>query len=100
MGVADSAGKPRPVLIVQDDSFDATVSVSICPLVTTAVDIPVMRIPVRATQTSGLRQDSVLEIDKITTVSRSKLGEYQGRVDEENLIQFGRSALVFLGVAG
>ena len=100
MGVADSAGKPRPVLIVQDDSFDATVSVSICPLATTAVDTQVMRIPVRATQTSGLRQDSVLVIDKITTVSRSKLGEYQGRVDEENLIQFGRSALVFLGVTG
>ena len=29
-GDKDYAGKPRPVVIVQDDSFDATDSISIC----------------------------------------------------------------------
>ncbi|MGL5929638.1 MAG: type II toxin-antitoxin system PemK/MazF family toxin, partial [Dermatophilaceae bacterium] len=27
-------GKPRPVVIVQDDRFDATSSVTVCPLTT------------------------------------------------------------------
>jgi mRNA-degrading endonuclease toxin of MazEF toxin-antitoxin module len=29
-GGKDYAGKPRPVVIVQDDSFDATDSITIC----------------------------------------------------------------------
>jgi len=29
-GGKDHAGKPRPVVIVQDDSFDATDSITIC----------------------------------------------------------------------
>ena len=99
-GGSDFLGKPRPVLIVQDDLFDATSSVTICPLTTTVVDAPLIRVPVRATETSGLQQDSTLMIDKITTVRRSKLGRRLGRVDEELLLKFGRSALVFLGVAG
>lgn len=99
-GGSNFAGKPRPVLIVQDDRFDATRSVTICPLTTTAVDAPLIRVPVRATETSGLQQDSTPVIDKITTVRRSKLGQCLGRVDEQLLLQFGRSALVFLGVAG
>jgi mRNA interferase MazF len=29
-GGKDYAGKPRPVVIVQDDSFDGTASITIC----------------------------------------------------------------------
>ena len=31
-GGKDYAGKPRPVVILQDDSFDATNSITICAL--------------------------------------------------------------------
>jgi len=27
-------GKPRPVLVIQDDSFDATASITVCPFTT------------------------------------------------------------------
>jgi mRNA interferase MazF len=30
-GGPDDAGKPRPVVILQDDAFDATLSITICP---------------------------------------------------------------------
>jgi mRNA-degrading endonuclease toxin of MazEF toxin-antitoxin module len=33
-GGKDYAGKPRPVVIVQDDSFDATDSITVCPFTT------------------------------------------------------------------
>ena len=37
------SGKPRPVVIVQDDRFDATASVTICPLTTNLVEAPLVR---------------------------------------------------------
>jgi mRNA interferase MazF len=60
-------GKPRPVLIVQDDRFDATASVTVCPFTTSPVDAPLIRIPVEPTDTNGLDRPSSLMIDKITT---------------------------------
>ena len=33
-GGKDYAGKPRPVVIVQDDSFDATDSITVCAFTT------------------------------------------------------------------
>jgi hypothetical protein len=32
------AGEPRPVVIVQDDRFDATASITVCPLTTSPLD--------------------------------------------------------------
>ena len=34
------AGKPRPVVIVQDDRFDVTASVPVCSLTSNPVDAP------------------------------------------------------------
>lgn len=60
------ASKPHPALIVQDDRFDATDFITVLPLRTTAVDAPLLRIALRATATTGIRQDSYVMIDKLT----------------------------------
>jgi mRNA interferase MazF len=39
-GGKDYAGKPRPVVIVQEDSFDATDSITICAFTTDETDAP------------------------------------------------------------
>ena len=65
------AKKPRPALIVQDDRFDATDSLTVCPFTSTEVDAPLLRVPVTADEENGLDQDSFLMVDKITTVRRS-----------------------------
>ncbi len=39
-------------------------------------------------------------VDKIATISKSKLGTRLGRLDGEELLRFDRAALVFLGMAG
>ena len=39
-GGKDYAGKPRPAVILQDDSFDATNSVTICAFTTDETDAP------------------------------------------------------------
>jgi mRNA interferase MazF len=93
------SGKPRPVLIVQDDHFDATASVTVCPFTTSPVDAPLIRIPVQPSDTNGLDRLSSLMVDKITTVPRSGLGERLGRLRDEELVQLNRSLIVFLGLA-
>ncbi|MBK8083714.1 MAG: type II toxin-antitoxin system PemK/MazF family toxin [Devosia sp.] len=99
-GSGDYAGKPRPALILQDDSFSATQSVTICPFTTDPTDAPLVRVPVAPSSANGLREPSRLMIDKLTTVQRSRLGERLGVVDEAVLVQVARAVVVFLGIAG
>lgn len=93
------SGKPRPVLIVQDDRFDASASVTVCPFTTSPVDAPLIRIPIEPTDTNGLDRPSSLMVDKITTMPRSGLGERLGRLRDDELVQLNRSLMVFLGLA-
>lgn len=39
-------------------------------------------------------------IDKITTVSKTKLEAHVGRLSDEDMIRVNRAVLVFLGLAG
>jgi mRNA interferase MazF len=92
-------GKPRPVVIVQDNRFDATASVTVCPLTTNPVDAPLVRIPIEPSDNNGLDRPSSLMVDKITTVPRTGLGERLGRLRDDELVQLNRSLTVFLGLA-
>ncbi len=93
-------GKPRPVVIVQDDRFDVTDSVTVCAFTTDPTEAPLIRLPVQPDQLNGLRTRSSLMVDKITTVPRSKLGERIGRLGDEDMVRLGRAVLVFFGLAG
>ena len=94
------AGKPRPVVIVQDDRFDATTSVTVSAMTTDPTDAPLFRLVVEPDTSNQLRETSRLMVDKITTVPRAKLGERIGRLSEEDTLRLGRAMLVFLGLAG
>ena len=93
-------GKPRPVVIVQDDRFDATDSVTVCAFTTDPTEAPLLRLPVVPDEQNGLREASSLMVDKITTVPRSKLGERIGRLGDQDMIRLGRAVVVFFGLAG
>lgn len=94
-----STGKPRPVLIVQDNRFDATASVTVCPFTTSAVEAPLIRIPIEPSDINGLDRASSLMVDKVTTMPRSGLGKRLGRLRDDELVQLNRSLMVFLGLA-
>lgn len=93
------AGKPRPVVIVQDDSFDATDSITVCAFTTDETDAPLFRLAVEPNERNGLRVTSRLMVDKITTVRKSKLGGHVGRLDDEDILRLNQAILVFLGLA-
>lgn len=99
-GGPDYAGKPRPAVFLQDDGFNASASITICPFTTHAVDAPLMRLPIEPSERNGLRAASQLMIDKITTVSRKKLDSRVGRLSDEDIVRVNRAVVVFLGLAG
>ena len=99
-GGKDDAGKPRPVVILQDDRFGDVLSVTICAFTTDATQAPLFRLAVEPSDRNGLRAPSRLMVDKITTVPKAKLGKALGRLGDEDILRLNRAVLVFLGLAG
>ncbi len=99
-GGGDHTGKPRPAVIIQDDNFDATASITICTFTTDPTEAPLFRIPIEPSEKNGLRADSRLMVDKLTTVSKERLGSRIGRLADEDMVRLNRATLVFLGMAG
>ena len=99
-GGPDYAGTPRPAVIIQDDAFAGTASITVCPFTTHTVDAPLIRLSISPTRQNGLGLGSHVMVDKITTVAKSKLKTRVGRLAEEDMIRVNRAVLVFLGLAG
>jgi mRNA interferase MazF len=59
-----------------------------------------IRLRIDVTGTNGLNETSSLMVDKIRTVPRTRLGARMGFLGDEDMLRFGRAALVFLGIAG
>ncbi|WP_343572093.1 type II toxin-antitoxin system PemK/MazF family toxin [Mycobacterium sp.] len=93
------SGKPRPVIILQDNRFDATASITVCPLTTDPVDAPLTRIAVAPTAMTGIEQPSHIMVDKVTTMPRANVRDRLGRLADADLIRLNRALVVFLGLA-
>jgi mRNA interferase MazF len=98
-GAKDYAGKPRPAVILQDDRFDKTESITICTFTTDPTDAPLFRLAVEPSSSNGLRAVCRLMVDKITTVPKSRIGARVGRLSDEDILRLNRAILVFLGLA-
>lgn len=98
-GGKDYAGKPRPAVILQDDRFDATDSITICAFTTDPTDAPLFRLPVEPSESNGLRAGCRMMVDKITTVPKLRIGAHVGRLADEDMVRLNRAVVVFLGIA-
>ncbi len=96
---AGYAGRPRPAVIVQDDRFDATASITVCVFTTDETEAPLFRLAVTPNERNGLRSVSRLMVDKHSTVSKERLGARIGRLDDEDMVRLNRAMVVFLGLA-
>ena len=94
------AGKPRPAVIIQDNHFSETKSITVCIFTTTERDAPLARIPVAPSDQNGLRELSHLMVDKITTVPKTHVGRRIGQLGDEEVVRLNRAILVFLGLSG
>lgn len=93
------AQKPRPALIIQDDLFAASESITLLPLTSHLIDAPLLRLTLEPGQLNGLDRASQIMVDKLTTVRRSNLGQRIGRIDSATMVSVEQSLAVFLGLA-
>src|SRR5689334_6168795 len=96
-GGKDYAGKPRPVVHragspLRRDRLGNGLCLHDGP-----TDAPLFRLPVEPNERNGLRAPGRLEVDKITTVPKTKLGALLGRLDDEAMLRLNQARLVFLG---
>jgi mRNA interferase MazF len=99
-GGKDYAGKPRPIVILQDDRLDDTASITICAFTTDPTEAPLFRLLIELSARNGLRAPCRMMVDKITTIPKSKVGSRISSLDEEDILRLNRAVLVFLGLAG
>jgi mRNA interferase MazF len=97
-GGKNYVGKPRPAVILQDDRFDATESITVCAVTTDPADAPLFRIPIAPNERNGLNSPSRLMVDKITTVPKNKLGRRIGNLDPKDMEYVDQAILIFLGL--
>jgi mRNA interferase MazF len=94
-GGADYAGKPRPVVIIQDERFE-TQSITICSFTSDETKADMFRLPVEPDEANGLRHGCRLMVDKITTVPRSKLRLRIGRLRDDEMAGLTEAIILFL----
>lgn len=98
-GGLDYSVKPRPVVILQDNRFDMTDSVTVCAFTTDATEAPLFRLLIKPSESNGLRAESRLMVDKVTTVPKTRLGIPIGQLADKDMLRLNRAVLVFLGIA-
>ncbi len=79
------ASKARPVVVIQNDEYNAFDSVILCLFTTYDSSDVDTRVFVRATAENGLCKDSYVMTDKIVTVDKSLLGESIGRLSSKDM---------------
>ena len=95
----DYAKKPRPVLIMQDDSLASDLeSVIVCPFTTHREHSGATRIPVEPSSLNGLDEPSMLQIDKIAAMRSTGLDKKIGQLDETDLARAETAVAMILGL--
>lgn len=92
-------GKPRPALVIQSDLFDESPSITLCLVTSTLRETPLVRITVDPSSENGLQRISQIQVDKVMTVMRERVGGVIGRLDDATMLKVNRSLAVFIGIA-
>ncbi len=96
----DFVSKPRPVIILQSDLESTTDSITVCPLTTDLLPLKRLRITLMPDESNGLREESQVMVDKITTVRKVRIGQQVGVLSDPDIVLIDRAILVHLGFAG
>jgi mRNA interferase MazF len=88
--------RPRPALIVQSDLLSDLDSVVLCPITSILCDA-VFRVTVEPNPANGLRALSQVMVDKPALLSRTKLSEPFGRLDDERMRAVEKALLLVIG---
>jgi mRNA interferase MazF len=93
----DSAGKPRPAMVIQSDLFNPTHdSVTLCLVTSELRDAPLFRPDLKPTRENGLSKTSQVMVDKIFSAKRGNIGGRIGILDKESMRRVDEALKVWL----
>ena len=92
-------GKPRPALVIQSDLFAEHPSVTVLPVTSDLRETPLFRISVEPAPGNGLQRRSQIMVDKAMTVSREKIENPFGCLEDAEMLSVTRALALFLGFA-
>jgi mRNA interferase MazF len=79
-------GKTGPAVVVQADLFNEThPSLAICPITSDITGRSLFRVPLGATETTGLRKASEAMADKIAAIDRSRVRDRIGHLNRTQI---------------
>ena len=90
-------GKPRPAVVVQSNLLGDLDSVVVCP-VTSELRTAAFRVTVEPTSANGLQLLSQVMVDKLSTLTRTKVSQPFGRLDDDLMRAVDRALLLVLGL--
>ena len=91
-------GKPRPAVVVQSNFLPLIDSILVVPLTSTTMDAPLFRLPIEPDRRNELRLSSAVMVEKITAVSRAKVGPVIGQLEFTQLLALDRLLALVLGL--
>ena len=93
-------GKPSPALVIQSDVFnDIHATVTVALISSDLVQAPIFRLNVVPDVENGLNKESQIQIDKIMSVRKERIGSTLGQLDDMMLVRVNRALALWLGLA-
>jgi mRNA interferase MazF len=92
------ASKPRPAIIIQDDTITLESSVTVVPLTTTSSEVGRLRVLIDLALPDGSMKPSFAQVDKVTTLRKQNVSRRIGAVTVPELRALERSLLAHLGI--
>ena len=93
-------GKPRPALVIQSDVFnDIHATVTVALISSDLVQAPIFRLNIVPDAENGLNKESQIQIDKIMSVRKERIGSTLGQLDDMMLVRVNRALALWLGLA-
>jgi mRNA interferase MazF len=92
-------GKPRPVVVVQNDRFAGHTSVTVALITSTLTELDDVRLTLAPTPENGLRATSQVQLDRLQSIPRSRLRDVIGHLTPAQMTRINRGLALFLGLA-
>lgn len=92
-------GKPRPVVVIQASETDVFDSLVVCPLTSNVATHGPLRVRIDPSAENGLRYPSLVMVEKVGAISRSRFREEIGVAEPDVLNSVNERLALLLGLA-
>ena len=96
--IGSEQGGVRPILIIQNDIGNKYSPTTICACITTRTTKNKIPTHIWLDETCGLPKDSMVMLEQIRTIDKSRLQKYIGTISKTDLEEIDKAIKISLGV--